>query len=278
VADGPRPGTWSATEDKKETGPIPVSEESASNGADTAKRSTNRPATKSAARPPAKKAAAATAATSTRTSAEAGVTPSSAAASVAGPAPVPKAPSPQPPVTAAATVGGITVVPPDPLVDFPIRGLRDEDSSAPTESLAQWSPGRVAPSVRDRLTASAPGIRRARVYLSRVDPWTVMKTSFMLSLALGIVLIISTAILWVVLDYTGVFSAISQTVNQVAGSATTTFNLMNVISFPKVVGAAVVLSAIEIVLLSALATLFAFLYNLTVGISGGLEITLSEDD
>jgi hypothetical protein len=120
-------------------------------------------------------------------------------------------------------------------------------------------------------------VRRARVYLTRIDPWTVMKTSFMVSLAIAVVLIISTAILWLVLDYTGVFAALSQTINQVAGSATTTFNLMAIISFPKVVGATVVVSAVEIVLLSALATLFTFLYNLTVGISGGLEVTLSED-
>ena len=168
--------------------------------------------------------------------------------------------------------------------DFPIRGLREDTSQSayqPTEVVPQWVPGRaqsVAAEVRDRLVAPPPGARRARVYVSRVDPWTVMKTAFMLSLALSIVLVIATAILWVVLNLTGVFAALSQTVNQVAGSATTTFNLMALISFPKVVGAAVVVSAVEIVLLSALATLFAFLYNLMVGISGGLEITLSEDD
>ena len=173
----------------------------------------------------------------------------------------------------------IPVIPeavPEQIPDFPIRGLRDDSDS---EATSQWVPGRVqtVAAVRDRLTAPPPGVRRARVYLTRIDPWTVMKTSFMVSLAIAVVLIISTAILWLVLDYTGVFAALSQTINQVAGSATTTFNLMAIISFPKVVGATVVLSAVEIVLLSALATLFTFLYNLTVGISGGLEVTLSED-
>lgn len=176
----------------------------------------------------------------------------------------------------------VTAGPAEP--DFPIRGLREDsppNAAEPTQVVPQWVPGRaqaVAAEVRGRLAAPPPGVRRARVYISRVDPWTVMKTSFMLSLALSIVLVIATAILWVVLNLTGVFAALSQTVNQVAGSATTTFNLMALISFPKVVGAAVVVSAIEIVLLSALATLFAFLYNLMVGISGGLEVTLSEDD
>ena len=177
--------------------------------------------------------------------------------------------------------GPVVVAGPAP-ADFPIRGLREDPDAADfaTEVVPQWIPGRTqtVAAVRDRLNAAPPGVRRARVYISRVDPWTVMKTTFMLSLALAIVLIIATAILWVVLNLTGVFAALSQTVNQVAGSATTTFNLMALIAFPKVVGAAVVVSAIEIVLLSALATLFAFLYNLMVGISGGLEVTLSEDE
>lgn len=187
--------------------------------------------------------------------------------------------------------GPVVVAAPDD-TDFPIRGLREDSrpkvaEPAPsgtgivTQVVPQWVPGRaqaVAADVRERLAAPPPGTRRARVYISRVDPWTVMKTSFMLSLALSVVMVVATAILWFVLNLTGVFSALSQTVNQVAGSATSTFNLMALISFPKVVGAAIVVSAIEIVLLSVLATLFAFLYNLMVGISGGLELTLSEDE
>jgi len=33
----------------------------------------------------------------------------------------------------------------------------------------------------------------------------------------------------------------------------------------------------EVVLVSALATLFAYMYNLSVGITGGLQLTLTED-
>ncbi|MEI7778499.1 MAG: DUF3566 domain-containing protein [Actinomycetes bacterium] len=191
----------------------------------------------------------------------------------------PKAPGTWSGAEAAHVTGPIVVVP-ALAPDFPIRGLRDEPQFDTTQSgTTQWIPGRAqtVAAVRERLSAPPPGVRRARLYVSRVDPWTVMKTSFMLSISLAFILVITTAILWLVLDFTGVFAALSQTINQVAGSATSTFNLMAIISFPKVVGASVVVSGIEIVLLSALATLFAFLYNLTVGISGGLEVTLSED-
>jgi hypothetical protein len=128
--------------------------------------------------------------------------------------------------------------------------------------------------------AAAPrtlGPRRARLLVTRLDPWSVMKTAFMLSVSIGIVLLMATALLWWTLDVTGVFAAIGRTIDDVAGSGTSSFDFLSLVSFSRVMGIALVLTAIEIVLGSALATLFAFLYNLSVGLTGGLEVTLSED-
>jgi hypothetical protein len=125
--------------------------------------------------------------------------------------------------------------------------------------------------------ARPSGPRRARLLVTRLDPWSVMKTSFMLSVSVGIVLLVATALLWWTLDVTQVFSTIGRTVNDIAGSGTTSFDFLSLVSFSRVMGVALVLVAIEIVLWSALATLFAFLYNLSVGLTGGLEVTLSED-
>ena len=55
------------------------------------------------------------------------------------------------------------------------------------------------------------------------------------------------------------------------------FDLKSVLGFGRVMGVTLVVAAVQIVLLSVLATLFAFLYNLAVGISGGLEVTLAEE-
>ena len=38
--------------------------------------------------------------------------------------------------------------------------------------------------------------RRVDLAIARVDAWTVMKVSFLLSVALGIAMVIGTAILW----------------------------------------------------------------------------------
>ena len=121
------------------------------------------------------------------------------------------------------------------------------------------------------------GPRRARLLLTRLDPGSVMKTAFMISISIAVVLLVATGVLWWVLDVTGVFAAIGRTVNDIAGTSTTSFDFMSLVSFSRVMGLTLVLAAVEIVLGSALATLFAFLYNLSVGLTGGLEVTLSED-
>jgi hypothetical protein len=126
----------------------------------------------------------------------------------------------------------------------------------------------------------ADGVRapkRARLYVTRVDPWSVTKSAFMLALALGVVLVVAVAVLWWVLDYTGVFLTVSRTIDEVVGSASTGFNLMNYLEFSRVIGVATVVASVEIVLVSFLATLFAIMYNLSVGLTGGVEVVLSDE-
>lgn len=124
---------------------------------------------------------------------------------------------------------------------------------------------------------AATGPRHARLFVSRVDPWSTMKTAFMLSLGLAVVLVVAIVLLWMVLAASGVFDAFNQAINDVGGQASSSFDIAGVLSFGRVIGFALLLAAFEIVMTSALATLIAALYNVTVGFTGGVEVTLSED-
>jgi hypothetical protein len=119
--------------------------------------------------------------------------------------------------------------------------------------------------------------KRARLYVTRIDPWSVTKAAFMLALAIGVVLVVAVAVLWWVLDFTGVFVTLSRTIDEVVGSATTGFDLLSYLEFSRVIGVATVVASVEIVLVSLLATLFAVMYNLTVGLTGGIEVVLSDE-
>lgn len=120
------------------------------------------------------------------------------------------------------------------------------------------------------------GPRRARLYVSRFDPWSVTKAAFILSLAIGIVLVIAVTVVWFILDRTGVIESLSGTLTDVVGS-TSGLDLITSLGFWQVIGATLIVASVEIVLISALAGLFTILYNLTVGLTGGVEVVLTED-
>jgi hypothetical protein len=118
--------------------------------------------------------------------------------------------------------------------------------------------------------------RRARLYVTKFDPWSVTKAAFLLSLAIAIVLVVAVSVVWFVLDRTGVIVSLSGTVTDIVGS-TSGLDLVTTLGFGQVIGATLIVASVEIVLVSALAGLFTIMYNLTVGVTGGVEVVLSED-
>jgi hypothetical protein len=123
--------------------------------------------------------------------------------------------------------------------------------------------------------ASASG-RRVRLTVSRVDPWSVMKISFLISVAVGIAIVVMVAVLWLILDGMGVFSSVNGTIKDVAGD-NSSFDLMDYIALPRVLSLAVVIGVIDVILMTALSTLAAFLYNVCSSLVGGVQLTLSDD-
>ena len=120
------------------------------------------------------------------------------------------------------------------------------------------------------------GSRQARLYLARVDPWSVAKAAFMLAIAVGIVIVVSVCVLWFALSSLGVFETLSRNVNEVIGNSQSNIDLMSLLDFSRVLGATIVLASVEVILVSMLATIFAFMYNLTVGLTGGVEVVLTD--
>ncbi|MEE4541033.1 DUF3566 domain-containing protein [Streptomyces sp. V4-01] len=127
---------------------------------------------------------------------------------------------------------------------------------------------------------SVPRTRKARLRVSKADPWSVMKVSFLLSIALGICTIIAVAVLWMVLDTIGVFSTVGSTISDATNSENGKggFDLVSFLSLSRVMMFTTVIAVIDVVLATALATLGAFIYNLSAGFVGGVELTLAEDE
>ena len=122
--------------------------------------------------------------------------------------------------------------------------------------------------------------RKAQLILSRIEPWSVMKFSFMVSLVGWVVLFVAVTVLYFVLSKLGVFHAIQTTI----GSVTSSKDSPGVdagggwFSASRVLGYTMLVGAVNVILITALATVAAVIYNLVTHIAGGIEVTLKETD
>ena len=118
-------------------------------------------------------------------------------------------------------------------------------------------------------------MRRARLALQRIDPWSVFLYSLVSSVFLGIALVVAVFVLYSVLGRLGVTDTINELYVELTGGDAAATPLL---SSGRIVGGAVVLAAVNVVLLTLLATLSALLYNLCATFTGGIEVTLGERD
>lgn len=125
-------------------------------------------------------------------------------------------------------------------------------------------------------------MRRAHLALSRIEPWSMMKFSFIVSLVCFIILLVAVAVVYVILQSLGVFDAVTELITSLTdGGEPGDEMLLNPAAWfspARVFGFTVLVGALNVILITALATVGAMLYNLAADLVGGLDITLSESE
>ncbi|MBO2461278.1 DUF3566 domain-containing protein [Actinomadura sp. LCR2-06] len=176
-------------------------------------------------------------------------------------------PAPPPaPSAAASASGGSSGGRPGSGSGFASTVLKDRPSAA------------VAP-VNSKSPAPAKPARKAQLQLARLEPWSVMKFSFVMSLVCFVVLLVAVVVLYVILSGLGVFDAISDTVNSLTkqqGDTSGGVDAANWFSFVRVFGYTVLVGALNVLLITALSTVGSVIYNLAADLVGGVEVTLKE--
>lgn len=150
-----------------------------------------------------------------------------------------------------------------------------DDATAKTEVIAQPPARTTAPQDSRRLRPT----RKARLRISRIDPWSVMKTSLLFSIAFSIIGFVAVWVLWMIVAASGALEAMQDAITAIVGNPDGSggFELARYIDQGRVLGFTAVVSVINVVLMTAIATLISFLYNLAATVLGGLEVTLAED-
>ena len=166
-------------------------------------------------------------------------------------------------------------------------GFGQRMQSKLSQAMEDFKANREAPVEGGVTTAEGPAresslrrrrsARRARLRLTRVDPWSVMKTAFLLSIAFGVVTVMVVLVVWSVLGATGLWDSINATIGNVLGS-NSTFDITQYVGTSRVIGFTLLVSVIDVILLTAIATLAAFIYNMAAALLGGIEVTLAEEN
>lgn len=165
---------------------------------------------------------------------------------------------------------------------LPVRESQQQavsDQAVRDQAVRDRAAEKAAQKAARRAAAKRPTrTRRARLRLTRIDPWSVTKTAFLLSIAFGIMCCVAVFLVFSIMSAAGLWDHINTTiqgvVNQQPGNQ---FDIKQYVGMSRVMGVAILISAIDVVLITALATLGAFIYNLSAAVLGGVEVTLAED-
>ncbi len=154
---------------------------------------------------------------------------------------------------------------------------RDPRATRPSAGVAGSSPRADAGAdAGSASTGGEVGPRQVRLTVAHVNAWTVLRIAFLLSVALGVVLVVAVAVLWAVLDGIGVFASVNSVIREVVGTESS-FDLMDFVGLSRVLSLTVVVAVVDVVLLTLLATLGAVLYNICGALVGGVRLTLTDD-
>jgi Transmembrane domain of unknown function (DUF3566) len=178
--------------------------------------------------------------------------------------------------------------PSSPARAFLRSGTSARKSPPPTTGPVPGGSGKAAAESRaasrgaaHKVTAAPPKrtARQAHLTVARVEPWSVMKFSFVVSLVAFVILFVAVSVLYGALAGLGVFDSLQRVVSDVTSSqGSAGVNAKAWFSASRVLGYTALLGSLNIVLITAMSTIGAVVYNLTSRLVGGVEVTLKETE
>ncbi|WP_288803851.1 DUF3566 domain-containing protein [uncultured Bifidobacterium sp.] len=172
-----------------------------------------------------------------------------------------------------------SVTPPAPAAGRTASGRSTRTTASAAGPVKVSSSRPVRPVASASASAARPHVPRARrmqLSLTRLEPWSVAKVTFLLAIAGGIIQVVAAALLWFLLNAMGLFDNLTQVISK-TGLDAGGFDLGQVLSLGTVLSSVTIFSIFEIVIVVVLVTIFAFLYNLVSSLVGGIHVTLGDD-
>lgn len=156
--------------------------------------------------------------------------------------------------------------------------MSDQESKQDEESTAEQNAPepQATPSMQPApANKQAVGIRQIRMTISRVDPLSVLKLGFLISVVIGFMVVVAMAIIWFVLDGIHVFSQLEGLLETLNSPQLLEF--MQYLEFGRWMSFAVIIAILDVVLFTALSAIGAFVYNIISSLVGGLRMTVTDE-
>lgn len=179
--------------------------------------------------------------------------------------------------TKAAAIDGPTrkVARPELAKDMPdLSEVRHPLPDAAGAGVQKAAPVAVAAGVASQGAAADGTPLRATVQVRKIDPWSTLKVSLVISVALFFVWMVAVGLLYVVLDGMGVWDRLNNAFTDIVSES----GSGGLVSGGQVFGYAAAIGLINVVLFTALATIGSFIYNQCSDLVGGVQVTLADPD
>jgi hypothetical protein len=203
--------------------------------------------------------------------------------------PAPAASPASEPTVSAASFVWETPDPEPTSPSSPARNFLRSSTTAKTSAPPRTPPVSVAPAKASPAGASHASTRskakskrssrQAHLTVARVEPWSVMKFSFVVSLVAFVILFVAVSVIYGTLSALGVFTSLQHVVQSVTSSQNSSgVNAAKWFTASRILSYTALLGALNIVLITAMCTIGAVVYNLTSRLIGGVEVTLRETE
>lgn len=125
--------------------------------------------------------------------------------------------------------------------------------------------------VADKLakkSSSKTSAKQVRLRLVYVDFWSAVKLSFLAAVALAVVTVVATFLVYMVLQTTGMITRLDDLFKAFDGN----FTLSDYINLPQVMAFAAIVAILNLIVVTVLGAVVAGIYNLMVKVTGGLLV------
>ena len=121
----------------------------------------------------------------------------------------------------------------------------------------------------------APAQKQVQLKLVKIDVWSAVKAGFFITVAAGIATVVGFFALWLIVGQIGLFASLNSLLAGVFGDGGV--DIEQELSLPRVMSFASTLAIVNIILGTALAGLYAMIFNVIGKITGGIAVSFTNN-